>query len=72
MRLYDARQYALLRSVLEQGAPTRRKSLIFLETKRACDGITRQLRYDGFPALALHGDKAQPERDWVMAQCVAR
>ncbi len=42
--------------------------LIFCETKRNCDNITRTLRQDGWPALALHGDKAQKERDWVLAE----
>ncbi|KAF3121625.1 ATP-dependent RNA helicase dbp2 [Orbilia oligospora] len=42
------------------------KCLIFVGTKRAADEITRFLRQDGFPALALHGDKAQNERDWVL------
>ena len=41
------------------------KSLIFASTKRACDDITSYLRGDGWPALAIHGDKDQHERDWV-------
>lgn len=39
---------------------------VFCETKRGCDSITRQLRQDGFPALCIHGDKSQQERDWVL------
>jgi helicase-like protein len=42
--------------------------LIFCATKRNCDELTRMLRMDGFPALALHGDKAQSERDWVLSE----
>ncbi|KAG1358956.1 DEAD-box ATP-dependent RNA helicase 30 [Cocos nucifera] len=42
--------------------------LVFLETKKGCDQVTRQLRMDGWPALSIHGDKAQAERDWVMAE----
>lgn len=30
--------------------------------------VTMQLRRDGFPALAIHGDKSQGERDWVLAE----
>ena len=48
--------------------------LVFCETKRGCDNLTRQLRQDGWPALAIHGDKSQEERDWVLAdfrRCVA-
>mmetsp|Transcript_756 Transcript_756/g.2668 ORF Transcript_756/g.2668 Transcript_756/m.2668 type:complete len:419 (+) Transcript_756:113-1369(+) len=40
--------------------------LIFMETKRGCDTVTRQLRMDGWPALSIHGDKSQQERDWVL------
>jgi ATP-dependent RNA helicase DDX5/DBP2 len=56
------------------------KILIFTGTKRVADEITRYLRQDGWPALcmflfsslfaltllAIHGDKAQNERDWVL------
>lgn len=42
--------------------------LIFVETKKGCDRVTRQLRMDGWPALSIHGDKAQSERDWVLGE----
>jgi len=42
------------------------KIIIFTETKRGADQLTRQLRMDGWPALAIHGDKSQSERDWVL------
>ena len=54
------------RKVLERIMDGKSKILIFSETKRNCDELTRQLRMDGFPALAIHGDKAQQERDWVL------
>ncbi|CAF2037101.1 BnaA09g06470D [Brassica napus] len=44
------------------------KILIFVETKRGCDQVTRQLRMDGWPALAIHGDKNQTERDRVLSE----
>ncbi|KAI5074604.1 hypothetical protein GOP47_0010565 [Adiantum capillus-veneris] len=44
------------------------KLLIFMETKRGCDQVTRQLRMDGWPALSIHGDKSQAERDWVLSE----
>merc|ERR1719460_3493567 len=40
--------------------------MIFAETKRGCDELTRQMRMDGYPALSIHGDKKQEERDWVL------
>jgi ATP-dependent RNA helicase DDX5/DBP2 len=42
------------------------KCLIFTGTKRIADEITRFLRQDGWPALSIHGDKQQNERDWVL------
>jgi hypothetical protein len=45
-----------------------RRILIFCETKKGCDAVTRQLRMDGWPALSIHGDKTQHERDWVLAE----
>lgn len=44
------------------------KVLIFASTKKTCDEITRYLRSDGWPALAIHGDKQQAERDWVLKE----
>lgn len=44
------------------------KILIFSQTKRNADDLCRELRTDGFPALCLHGDKKQEERDWVMQE----
>ncbi|KNA18421.1 hypothetical protein SOVF_070700 isoform B [Spinacia oleracea] len=44
------------------------KILIFVERKKGCDQVTRQLRMDGWPALAIHGDKDQSERDWVLSE----
>lgn len=43
------------------------RTLIFVDTKRMADVICRQLRGSGFPALAIHGDKSQEERDYVVA-----
>ncbi|KAH8928430.1 DEAD-domain-containing protein [Atractiella rhizophila] len=44
------------------------KVLIFVGTKRTADDLTKYLRQDGWPALAIHGDKQQQERDWVLNQ----
>merc|ERR1712157_710855 len=43
----------------------RAKILIFAQTKTAGDAMTREMRLDGWPALCIHGDKKQEERDWV-------
>merc|ERR1712139_534914 len=44
------------------------KILIFCETKRGGDQLTREMRLDGWPALCIHGDKKQEERDWVLKE----
>ncbi|GAV47412.1 hypothetical protein ZYGR_0H02540 [Zygosaccharomyces rouxii] len=44
------------------------KVLVFASTKRTCDDITQYLRQDGWSALAIHGDKDQRERDWVLEE----
>jgi len=44
------------------------KTIIFTGKKRTADEITRELRQSGFPALSIHGDKKQQERDWVMSE----
>jgi len=54
------------RQLLEKVMDGKSKILIFSDTKRNCDELTRNLRMDGFPALAIHGDKSQQERDWVL------
>lgn len=60
-------KYPKLLSILEKEMDGRR-ILIFCETKKGCDSVTRQLRMDSWPALCIHGDKTQKERDWVLAE----
>jgi superfamily II DNA/RNA helicase len=44
------------------------KTIIFVETKRKVDELTRRLRRDGWPAMCIHGDKQQQEREWVLGE----
>lgn len=41
--------------------------IIFCSTKRMCDQLARSLSRQ-FGAAAIHGDKSQVERDWVLSQ----
>jgi ATP-dependent RNA helicase DDX5/DBP2 len=43
------------------------KILVFSDTKKNTDMLCRRLRENGYPALSIHGDKSQAERDWVLA-----
>ncbi|WWD06943.1 ATP-dependent RNA helicase DBP2-A [Kwoniella europaea PYCC6329] len=63
---YDKRQKLL--GHLEQISKENAKVIIFIATKRVADDLTKFLRMDGWPALAIHGDKQQAERDWVLAE----
>nr|GEY32720.1 DEAD-box ATP-dependent RNA helicase 20 [Tanacetum cinerariifolium] len=63
----DAEKYTRLIRLLKEMMDGSR-ILIFVETKKGCDQVTRQLRMDGWPALSIHGDKSQDERDWVLAE----
>jgi len=58
-----------LRILLDEiGNESENKSIIFAETKRKVDEITREMRKLGWPAMCIHGDKSQNERDWVLQE----
>jgi len=44
------------------------KVLIFVKTKKGCDRLAKTLEYDGYKAVAIHGDKAQNARDYIISQ----
>nr|XP_054599934.1 probable ATP-dependent RNA helicase DDX17 [Nothobranchius furzeri] len=58
----------LIQLMEEIMAEKENKTIIFVETKKRCDDLTRKMRRDGWPAMCIHGDKSQPERDWVLTE----
>lgn len=42
--------------------------LIFVNSKKRANELTAALRADGWPALGLHGDKPQLEREWALGE----
>ncbi|XP_033214319.1 ATP-dependent RNA helicase p62-like isoform X2 [Belonocnema kinseyi] len=44
------------------------KTIIFVETKKKVENITRSIRRYGWPAVCMHGDKSQQERDYVLRE----
>ncbi|XP_018328121.1 ATP-dependent RNA helicase p62 isoform X1 [Agrilus planipennis] len=44
------------------------KILIFVETKRKVEDITKNIRRVGWPAVCMHGNKSQQERDYVLKE----
>uniref|UniRef100_A0A671KZD7 RNA helicase n=1 Tax=Sinocyclocheilus anshuiensis TaxID=1608454 RepID=A0A671KZD7_9TELE len=58
----------LIQLMEEIMAEKENKTIIFVETKKRCDELTQRMRRDGWPAMCIHGDKSQPERDWVLSE----
>ncbi|XP_015517910.1 uncharacterized protein [Neodiprion pinetum] len=56
---------SLLREI---GADRGNKTIIFVETKKKVDDITKAIKREGWSAIAIHGDKSQPERDYVLSE----
>ncbi len=64
----DQEKYTNLLRYLKENLTEKDRVLVFVETKRGCDMLTRSLRQDSFQARAMHGDKSQEERDWVLKE----
>eukprot|EP01082_Thalassiosira_pseudonana_P015055 g13358.t1 g13358 contig8:481217-484244(-) len=64
----DQDKYRNLLRYLRENLTSKDRVLVFVETKKGCDMLTRSLRMDGFQARAMHGDKSQEERDWVLRE----
>ncbi|XP_046403944.1 probable ATP-dependent RNA helicase DDX17 isoform X2 [Ischnura elegans] len=62
------KQNKLSKLLTEIGAERESKTIIFVETKRKVEDITRNIKREGWPALCIHGDKSQPERDYVLRE----
>lgn len=68
----DQDKYGNLLRYLRENLTDKDRVLVFVETKKGCDMLTRSLRSDGFQARAMHGDKSQDERDWVLREFKSR
>lgn len=64
----DREKYHNLLRYLKENWSPKDRVLVFVETKKGCDMLTRSLRADGYQARAMHGDKSQEERDWVLRE----
>ncbi|RWS24781.1 putative ATP-dependent RNA helicase DDX5-like protein [Leptotrombidium deliense] len=58
--------FRLLPQILSQSREN--KTIIFAETKRKVDELAKMIKGGGWPAMCIHGDKSQPERDWVLKE----
>lgn len=59
----DAKLLRLLQDLSNEHDP---KTIIFVETKKRVDEIARMIQRRGWKAVAIHGDKSQQERDYVL------
>merc|ERR1712133_176932 len=64
----NEKENKLARLLEEIAVDSTSKMLVFVETKRKADELTRLMRRDGYPAMCIHGDKQQREREWVLGE----
>ncbi|XP_014287496.1 ATP-dependent RNA helicase p62 isoform X2 [Halyomorpha halys] len=58
---------AKLNNLLEEiGNEKLERTIIFVETKKKVEAIANGLKRVGWPAVCIHGDKSQNERDYVL------
>jgi len=68
----DYEKYEKLLRCLRENLSEKDRVLVFVETKKGCDQLSRSLRANGFQARAMHGDKSQDDRDRVLAEFKSR
>lgn len=60
------KEQKLMKLLTEISVEAETKTIIFVETKRRVDEITRAVNRNGYRAVAIHGNKTQQERDFVL------
>lgn len=58
----------LLKILKDIGSDRQNKIIVFVETKKKVDDVTKVIKREGFSAIGIHGDKSQPERDYVLSE----
>lgn len=51
-----------------RNAANKGRTIVFVETKKGCDQLTRSLRAEGVNCRCIHGDKTQQERDQTLEE----
>jgi superfamily II DNA/RNA helicase len=64
----DEKSAKLQRLLQEIMGEQENKTIVFTETKRKADELTRMLKRDGWMVHCIHGDKSQQDRDWVLRE----
>jgi len=58
----------LMKLLNEMAQEKTQKTIVFCQTKKKVDAVTKLMRRTGWPAMCIHGDKSQQERDWVLKE----
>ncbi|KAG8276281.1 putative ATP-dependent RNA helicase ddx17 [Homalodisca vitripennis] len=64
----DTEKDEKLSTLLQELSEEEGKTIVFAETKRKVDAITRTIQRGGWRAMGIHGDKNQNERDYVLRE----
>lgn len=64
----NEKEEKLCKLLKEIGSDRCNKIIVFVETKKKVDDITKCIRREGYAAISIHGDKSQPERDYVLSE----
>eukprot|EP00758_Cryptobia_borreli_P007753 Tbor_TRINITY_DN5327_c6_g1::TRINITY_DN5327_c6_g1_i1::g.4965::m.4965/K12823/DDX5, DBP2; ATP-dependent RNA helicase DDX5/DBP2 len=60
----DAEKFGELRKIMDSNRE--RRVLVFCKTKKTADFLERQMRSIGHDVMAIHGDKEQRQRDYIL------
>ncbi|GAB0096277.1 RNA helicase [Sergentomyia squamirostris] len=60
------KQGKLMKLLAEISSEGETKTIIFVETKRRVEEISRTINRNGWRSCSIHGDKSQQERDYVL------
>lgn len=66
--LTDYQKFPRLVYHLDQLRTTHCKTIIFVETKIACEELSKSLKVKGYSVDCIHGNKSQAERDFSLQQ----
>ncbi|MFP8965305.1 ATP-dependent RNA helicase DbpA [Pokkaliibacter sp. CJK22405] len=70
IQIKDDQREAVVTGLLSHYQPE--SCVVFCNTRQSAEALCDTLRYQGFSALALHGDKDQKDRDLILARFANR
>jgi ATP-dependent RNA helicase RhlE len=67
-RFVPVRDEQRLEALIEQLNADRDRTIVFVRTKRGADRLVKRLAARGLPAVAIHGNKSQSQRDKALSR----